>query len=101
MLLVQLLFIILYFSILLHWIVQWVLQVMLSSACSFIVLVSTVFQLHVSAYMAIFKCVGYFIFICLKDSASLLFFSCGHRILQANEYKISYTPEDGHVGRNM
>jgi hypothetical protein len=30
--------------------------------------------LHVSAYMAIFKCVGYFIFICLKDSASLLCF---------------------------
>jgi hypothetical protein len=30
-------------------------------------------SLHVSAYMAIFKCVGYFIFICLKDSASLLF----------------------------
>jgi hypothetical protein len=29
---------------------------------------------HVSAYMAIFKCVEYFIFICLKDSASLLFF---------------------------
>jgi hypothetical protein len=30
-------------------------------------------SLHVSAYMAIFRCVGYFIFICLKDSASLLF----------------------------
>jgi hypothetical protein len=29
-------------------------------------------SLHVSAYMAIFRCVGYFIFICLKDSASLL-----------------------------
>jgi hypothetical protein len=26
--------------------------------------------------MAIFKGVGYFIFMCLKDSASLLFFSC-------------------------
>jgi hypothetical protein len=24
-----------------------------------------------------------------------------NRILQAYEYKISYTPEDGHVGRNM
>jgi hypothetical protein len=54
-------------------IVQWVLQVMFPSACSFIVLVFTV-SLHVSAYMAIFRCVGYFIFICLKDSASLLFF---------------------------
>jgi hypothetical protein len=31
-------------------------------------------SLHVSAYMANIKCVGYFIFICLKDSASLLFF---------------------------
>jgi hypothetical protein len=28
------------------------------------------FSLHISAHMAIFKCVGYFIFICLKDSAS-------------------------------
>jgi hypothetical protein len=97
---------------------------------------------HVSAYMAIFRCVGYFIFICLKDSASLLLFclffsdkhtrkettkitkenstgkrnkwkraECDHveksqkkqrsRILQTHEYKISYTPEDGHVGRNM
>jgi hypothetical protein len=50
----------------------WVLQVMFPSACSFIVLVFTV-SLHVSAYMAIFRCVGYFIFICFKDSASLLF----------------------------
>jgi hypothetical protein len=32
------------------------------------------FSLHVSAYKAIFKRVGYFIFICLKDFASLLFF---------------------------
>jgi hypothetical protein len=30
-------------------------------------------SLHVSAYMAIFMCVRYFIFICLKDSASLHF----------------------------
>jgi hypothetical protein len=30
-------------------------------------------SLHVSAYMAIFRCVGYFILICLKDSASLVF----------------------------
>jgi hypothetical protein len=26
--------------------------------------------LHVSTYMAIFRCVGYFYFICLKESAS-------------------------------
>jgi hypothetical protein len=52
---------------------QWVLQVMFPSACSFIVLVFTV-SLHVSAYMAIFRRVVYFIFICLKDSASLFFF---------------------------
>jgi hypothetical protein len=30
--------------------------------------------LHISAYMAIFRSVGYFIFICLNDYASLLFF---------------------------
>jgi hypothetical protein len=46
---------------------------MFPSACSFIVLVLTV-SLHVSGYVAIFKCVGCFIFICLKDSALLLFF---------------------------
>jgi hypothetical protein len=49
---------------------QWVLQVMFTSASSCILLVFIV-SLHVSAYMAIFKCVGYFICICLKDSASL------------------------------
>jgi hypothetical protein len=31
-------------------------------------------SLYVSAYMAIFMCVGYFIFNCLKDSASLVSF---------------------------
>jgi hypothetical protein len=70
-------FILLYFSILLHCIVQWVLQVMFPSACSFIVLVFTV-SLHVSAYVAIFTCIGYFIFICLKDSASLFFLPFFH-----------------------
>jgi hypothetical protein len=50
------------FSILLHCIVQWVLQVIFPSACSFIVLVFTV-SLHVSAYIAFFRCVGYFIFV--------------------------------------
>jgi hypothetical protein len=53
---------------------------MFPSACSFIVLVFII-SLHVSAYMAIFKSVGYFIFICLKDSASLfflLFFTWSH-----------------------
>jgi hypothetical protein len=30
-------------------------------------------SLHVSAYMAIFRCVGHF-FVCLKDSAALLFY---------------------------
>jgi di/tricarboxylate transporter len=35
---------VLYFSILLHCIVQWVSQVMFLSACSFIVLVFTVFH---------------------------------------------------------
>jgi hypothetical protein len=75
-------FIILYFSILLHCIVQWVLQSTFPSACSYIVLVFIV-SLHVSAYMAIFRCVGYFIFKCLENSASLLFsafFSLGHTL---------------------
>jgi hypothetical protein len=36
--------VILYFSILLHCIVQWVLQVMLPSVCSFVVVVFTVFH---------------------------------------------------------
>jgi hypothetical protein len=53
---------------------------MFPSACSFIVLVFTV-SLHVSAYMAIFKCVGYFVFICLKDSASLRFFGLFYHVI--------------------
>jgi hypothetical protein len=51
-------------------IISSLLQVMLPSACSFIVDVSChcltfscrCFTLHVSAYMAIFRCVGYFYF---------------------------------------
>jgi hypothetical protein len=58
--------------------------VCLAVACSFIVLVFTV-SLHVSAYMAIFRCVG-------KKARS--------RILQAYANKMSYTLEDGNVGRN-
>jgi hypothetical protein len=56
---IELAILLLYFSILLHCIVQWVLQVMLPSVCSFIVEVSChCFTLHVSAYMAILRCVG-------------------------------------------
>jgi hypothetical protein len=51
-------------------------EVMLPSACSFIVDGLTFScrcsTLHVSAYMAIFKCVRCFTFIFLKESASLL-----------------------------
>jgi hypothetical protein len=47
------LYTLLYFGILLHCIVQRLLQVMFPSVCSFIVLVFTL-SLHVSAYMAIF-----------------------------------------------
>jgi hypothetical protein len=78
--------IILYFSILLHCNVQWGLQVMLPSACSFIVLVFTVlhlvslFTLHVSAYMAIFRCVGCFVFVFLKESASLILLARGYTL---------------------
>jgi hypothetical protein len=43
-------------------------------------------SLHVSVYMAIFKCVGYFIFICLKDPVSLGFL-CFHCLsLHASVY---------------
>jgi hypothetical protein len=49
----------LYFSILLHCIVQWVLQVMFPSACSFIACWFYRLSLHLSACVAIFKCVGY------------------------------------------
>jgi hypothetical protein len=56
---------ILYFSILLHSIVQWVLQVMCPSACSCIVLVfhCWTLSLHVSAYLAIFKFVHVFLYL--------------------------------------
>jgi hypothetical protein len=62
-----------YISILLQCIFQWLLQFIFPSACSFTVLVSTV-SLHVSAYMAIFMYIEFFILIYFKDSASLLFF---------------------------
>jgi hypothetical protein len=66
-------FIILYFSILLHCIVQWVLQVMFPSACSFIVCwfplsFAACFNLH--GHLQVCRI---FIFICLKDSASIFF----------------------------
>jgi hypothetical protein len=55
-----------------------VLQVMFPSSCSFIVSVFTV-SLYVSAYMAIFKCVGYFIFINLTSLLfSAFFFTWSH-----------------------
>jgi hypothetical protein len=78
-------------------------------------------SLHVSPYKAIFKCVGYFIFICLKDSASLFFFFFSHvvtlctfpfvfflccsplliSLFLACVFVFAYTLEDGHVGCNM
>jgi hypothetical protein len=60
-------------------------------------------SLHVLANMAIFKCVGYFIFICLKDSTSLLFlffafFSHGHTLhVSISPEAREYTSEDGRV----
>jgi hypothetical protein len=66
--------------------IEWVLQVMLPSACSFIVDVSlsyiqlSLFTLHVSAYMAIFMCVGCFIFVFLKESASLVLLARDHTL---------------------
>jgi hypothetical protein len=56
-------------------------------------------SLHVSAYMAIFKCVGYFYFHMSEGfyfAAFFLSYSFRHV-----KIKISYTLEDGHVRRNM
>jgi hypothetical protein len=56
--------------------VQWLLQVMFPSACSFIVFwfslsFTTCFGLH--GHLQVCRIFHIFIFICLKDSASLLF----------------------------
>jgi hypothetical protein len=69
-------------------IVQWVLQVMFPSACSFIVcwfslFFTTRFVLH--GHLQVSRIFHIFIFISLKDSASLLvwfvaYFSCGHTL---------------------
>jgi hypothetical protein len=73
------------------------MQVMIPSACSFIVLVVTVlhlapsFTLHVSAYIAIFKCVG---FSFASKSREADFF-------RNTKIKTSYTLEDDHVGQNL
>jgi hypothetical protein len=79
---------ILYFSILLYCIVQCLLQIMFPSACSFIVFW---FSLHFTAcfglhgHLQVCRILHIFIFICLKDSALLLFwlaafFSRGHTL---------------------
>jgi hypothetical protein len=62
-------FIILYFSILLHCIVQWVLQVMSPSACSFIVCwfplsFTTCFGLH--GHLQVYRILHIFIFKCFR-----------------------------------
>jgi hypothetical protein len=49
-------------------------------------------SLHVSAYMAIFMRVGYFIFICLKDSASLLFFCLFWRGHTLHVFHLCFVP---------
>jgi hypothetical protein len=69
---------ILYFSIPLHCIVQWVLQVIFPSACSFIVCwfplsFTTCFGLH--GHLQVCRILHIF-----KDSASLLFFLRGHTL---------------------
>jgi hypothetical protein len=64
--------------------IQWVLQVMLPSECSFIVDVSlsyiylSLFLLHVSAYMAIFMC------------ASLVLLACGYTLLVSSVGWVKY-----------
>jgi hypothetical protein len=68
---------IIYFSILLHCVVQLLLQVMFPSVCSFIIFwfslsFTTCFGLH--GHLHVCRILHIFIFICLKDSALLLFF---------------------------
>jgi hypothetical protein len=67
--------VILYFRILLHCIVQWVLQVMLLSACSFIVLVFTVFHYMFRPTWPS-SCVGYIYFHMPEGFCFAAFFFC-------------------------
>jgi hypothetical protein len=81
--------------------VQWVLQVMFPSTCSFIVFCS----MGIAGYVSF--CVQLYC-VCSMEWKHA---ECDHvkkrqkkyrsRILQAYENKTSYTLEDGHVGRNM
>jgi hypothetical protein len=82
-------FIILYFSILLHCNVQWILQVMFPSACSF-----KKYNERKQRNKQMQTCS-----VCPRKKREKE--KQQSRILQAYENKISYTPEDGHVGRNM
>jgi predicted membrane protein len=62
-------FIILYFSILLHCIVQWILQVMFPSACSFIVFwfsLSFTIRSGLHGHLQVCRILHIFIFICFR-----------------------------------
>jgi hypothetical protein len=95
LLLLVVLYIILYFRILLHCIVQWVLQAMLPSACNFIVDVSChcltfschCFTLHISAYMAILKCVPFLHVVTLCIFLFVFFYSVFGNVQSVTTYK--------------
>jgi hypothetical protein len=74
---------------------------MLPSACSFIVDVSLSY-IYLSLFFTTWPSSGVydvFIFIFLKESASLVLLARGYALHM--KIKTSYTLEDGHVGRNM
>jgi hypothetical protein len=48
--------------------------------CYTVLHLASLFTLHVSAYMAIFRCVGCFIFVFLKESASLVLLARGYTL---------------------
>jgi hypothetical protein len=54
--------------------------VQLYCTCFTVLHLVSLFTLHVSAYMAIFRCVGRFIFVFLKESASLVLLACGYTL---------------------
>jgi hypothetical protein len=54
--------------------------VQLYCRCYAVLHLVSLFTLHVSAYVAIFRCVGCFISIFLKESASLVLLACGYTL---------------------
>jgi hypothetical protein len=79
--------------------------VQLYCRCFTVLHLVSLFTLHVSAYMAVLRCVGCFIFVFLKESASLVLLARGYYLHVSICFPVLFSslilPEDGHVGRNM